>query len=78
MVVERYLGARHATGRRTRHSAAQGSEFAVRDHRVGGWTGLNGAAQSDAFSEDVLIRPWLLVTNQLRVDPELYRGCRYR
>ncbi len=71
MVVERYLAAMGAAGRRTGASTTQAARTCQsRIRRGGGWNQMTRAAQIDAVRKARSFTSWLMVTGQIGVDAE--------
>jgi integrase/recombinase XerD len=71
-LVDHYLAAMAAVGRRTGRSTGQAARsFCVKVQRAGGFDRMTRARRLDAVSKARAFASWLMVTGQLRVDAEL-------
>jgi hypothetical protein len=71
-IVEHYLTARRAAGRRTGKSTIQAAHTCqAKIHRAGGWGGLTAEQQLDAVVKARSFTSWLMVTGRITVDAEL-------
>jgi len=71
-VVEDYLAARRAAGRKTGRSTTRAAHTCqAKIDRAGGWAGLTAAQQLDAVAKAPSFTSWLMVTSRITVDAEL-------
>jgi integrase/recombinase XerD len=71
-VVEAYLAAMRAVGRKTGHSTTQAARTCqARLTRAGGWARLTAAERIKVVGKARSFASWLMVTGQLTVDAEL-------
>ena len=71
-VVEDYLAAMRAAGRKTGRSTTQAAHTCqAKIGRAGGWGGLTAEQQLDAVAKARSFTSWLMVTGRITVDAEL-------
>ena len=71
-VVEDYLAAMRAAGRKTGRSTTQAAHSCqAKIRRAGGWGGLTAEQQIDAVAKARSFTSWLMVTGRITVDAEL-------
>ena len=71
-VVEDYLAAMRAAGRKTGLSTTQAAHTCqAKIGRGGGWGGLTAQQQLDAIAKAPSFTSWLMVTGRITVDAEL-------
>jgi integrase/recombinase XerD len=71
-IVEEYLTAMRAAGRKTGRSTIQAAHTCqAKIHRAGGWAGLSAEQQIDAVAKARSFTSWLMVTGRITVDAEL-------
>jgi integrase/recombinase XerD len=71
-IVEEYLTAMRAAGRKTGRSTIQAAHTCLaKIHRAGGWAGLSAEQQIDAVAKARSFTSWLMVTDRITVDAEL-------
>ena len=71
-VVEDYLAAMRAAGRKTGRSTTRAAHTCqAKIGRAGGWGGLTAEQQLDAVAKAPSFTSWLMVTGRITVDAEL-------
>lgn len=71
-LIEDYLAAMRAAGRKTGRSTVQAAQTCqAKIRRAGGWGGLTAEQQIDAVAKAPSFTSWLMVTSRITVDAEL-------